>query len=243
MKALQKIIPHLAALAVISGCAWLASWQIERAEFKRELIDRHESMSTLSLNETTAVESLPIRISATGRWHESRQVLLDNQVLDGQAGVFVLTPFELPDGRIFLVNRGWAAWLSRQEDPPNPPVESPDGTVTGILNEPPRVGRRPGGHDALAGDSWPLLATWYEHAELTSHLGAQLRRPVIQLAPEHPAHLTGRPWVITSFGPERHLGYALTWATMAVTVFIIWLALSVRSRRGGKNRKNKDLQT
>ncbi len=243
MNALRKITPHLAALAVIAGCIWLATWQIDRAEFKRALIDRHESMPAVRLDQATSPDTLPVRISATGKWDETRQVLLDNQMLDGQTGVFVLTPFELSDGRVFLVNRGWAAWPSRQDDLPDPPVVGQTATVTGVLNEPPRVGRAPGGRDALAGDSWPLLATWYEHPELVRHLGPQLRRPVIQLAPEHSAHLTGRAWVVTSFGPKRHLGYALTWATMAVTVFIIWLALSVRSRRD-KNRKTKpDLHT
>ncbi|MFU8877236.1 MAG: SURF1 family protein [Wenzhouxiangellaceae bacterium] len=231
MTAIRSLIPHLAALAVIGGCIWLAAWQLDRAEFKRELIERHQAMAAIDLNTSALPETLPTRVTALGRWDAARQVLIDNQMLDGRAGVFVLTPLVLEDGRLLLVNRGWAAWPSRAEPPPDPKPETEVADIIGVLNEPPRVGRAPRGRDALTGDQWPLLATWFDHAALADRLDAELSPVVIQLAPEHPAHLTGRAWTIVSFGPQRHLGYALTWATMAVTVFIIWLALSLRARR------------
>lgn len=218
-------------MAVIGGCIWLANWQVERAEFKRDLIERHQAMDSIDLNTGTTPQSLPARISVRGRWDGSRQVLIDNQVFNGRTGVFVLTPLVLEDRRMLLVNRGWAPWPSRQEALPDPPVTTEVGTISGVLNEPPRVGRILQGRAALAGDGWPLLATWFEHAELSDRFGPELAESVIQLDPDHAEHLTGRPWPIISFGPKRHLGYALTWATMAVTVLIIWLTLSVRASR------------
>ena len=73
--------------------------------------------------------------------------------------------------------------------------------------------------------------TYFDYGVLADQFGKELQPAVIQLDPEHPAHLTGDPWQVVTFGPDRHLGYALTWTSIAIVVATIWLVLTIRQVR------------
>ncbi len=47
------------------------------------------------------------RIAVSGRWDAAHQFLLDNRSHGGLPGYEVLTPLQLPDDRVLLVDRGW----------------------------------------------------------------------------------------------------------------------------------------
>lgn len=232
----RAIVPHIAALIVVAGCAWLTQWQVDRAAEKREIIDRWHDRRPVDLQSLSAPFSLPQPVLAVGMWHPDRQILIDNRIRDRRTGVHVLTPFELPDGRIFLVDRGWAAWPSRTASLPDPDVLQRETEIRGVLNVPPGTGLRLGELRSLREQDWPILATYFDHDRLVEVFGAALQPAVVQLAPSHPDHLTGDAWQVVTFGPERHIGYALTWSTIALVVTAIWLALSIRQiRRRGDN--------
>jgi len=229
-------IPHLAAAGVIAACIWLTLWQLDRADQKRDLIERAEARAPEALARLSAPYDLPRPVVARGVWLAQRQVLLDNKVREHVPGVFVLTPLRLTDGRVFLVNRGWAGWSDRSAPLPDPrPRAATNGgdsvRISGVLNRAPGVGARMG---RASGDStgWPRLKTWLDPASLEPAFGREPEPAVIQLDPNDPAHLTGDDWVLVTFGPERHLGYALTWSCIAVVVAGLWLGLSLRQRRG-----------
>jgi surfeit locus 1 family protein len=146
--------------------------------------------------------------------------------------VFVLTPFALEDGRIFVVNRGWAAWPARTAALPDPrPPSDPAIEIRGVLADAPGVGAQMGQADSDPAAGWPRLQTWFDPAPVATDLGTIIPQAVIRLAPDDPAHLTGDAWQLVSFGPERHRGYALTWAAIAFVVGLIWLTLSFRQFR------------
>jgi len=234
-------IPHLAALVVIAGCAWLAQWQVDRAEDKRQIIERWNDQATTRLETLTRPYSLPQPISGVGIWDSSRQILLDNRVRQRRSGVHVLTPLRIPDGRLFLVNRGWAAWPARTAQLPNPGLSeastenrkagSREAEIQGVLNTPPGTGIRLGDTEIPSDEDWPLLMTYFDHGGLAELFGDDLQPAVIQLAPEHPAHLTGDPWKVVTFGPDRHIGYAMTWTSIAIVVAALWLVLTIRQAR------------
>lgn len=226
-------LPHIAAVLVILGCLRLAAWQFDRAEEKRGLLQAWEQASAVSLARSEPAEgSAYARVRATGRFDQSRHILLDNQIRGGQAGVHVFTPFT-PEGmeRIWLVNRGWHILTSRQDALPE--IETPGGTVTirGRLVDSPRVGRQLGEARALDSGHWPNLVTYLEPERVETALGTPLANRVILLSPDHPAHLTGDEWRPVNFGPDRHRAYAWQWLTMAAAVFLIWVALTWRSLR------------
>lgn len=227
----RGIVPHVAALAVIGGCIALSFWQVERAGTKRQLLADVESAATLTIAQAEPGTPLPSRVTGQGRFDDGRQVLLDNKPHNGRPGVHVLTPWLDADGRIFLVNRGWTAWLVRGDAMPNPRVPEDAGRIEGLLTSPPRVGFELGRVDPLDPDRWPNRMTYHDQQELAAVFGPRLQPQVIQLDPAHPAHLTGTEWPVVTFGPERHIGYAFQWGLMAAVVAAIWIGLTIRSRR------------
>lgn len=240
----RGLVPHLAAALVVAGCAWLTAWQIERAGEKRELLARWHAAEPVRLAVLAAPYELPQPVTGVGTWERRRQILLDNRVRGHRHGVEVLTPFRLADGRLFLVDRGWAPWPARDAELPDPDVAgsatapgTPDAptataavTIEGVLAEPPGVGVRMGPSDAAPGEAWPRLVTYFDHERLAEWLGEELQPAVVRLAPEHPAHLTGDEWQVATFGPKRHIGYALTWTSIGLVVAGIWITLSWRHR-------------
>ncbi|MCA1777875.1 MAG: SURF1 family protein [Xanthomonadaceae bacterium] len=230
------LVPHLAAIVVIAGCIGLMHWQFERAEYKQQWIDRWTQRDPVRLESLRPPYDLPQPVMATGHFDASRQILLDNQIRDRRMGVFVLTPWRATDGRLFLVNRGWASWPTRSEPLPKPAVPTASGPVYGVLNSPPDVGARLGRAAAIDDRAgWPKLVTYFDIDRIRAVLGQELQPLVIQLDPDHPAHLTGDRWKIVTFGPERHQGYAWTWASIAIVVALIWLTLTVRLLRSRKS--------
>lgn len=238
---IRNVIPHLAALAVIAGCAWLAQWQVERADEKREIIERWNGRAPVGLETLARPYSLPQPVSGVGNWDSSRQILIDNRIRDQRTGVNVLTPFRIADGRLFLVNRGWAAWPARTAQLPDPGLgeyatESGDAggheaEIQGVLNAPPGTGIRLGDAENRIDEGWPVLVTYFDHGVLAELFGDDLQPAVVQLDPKHPAHLTGDAWKVVTFGPDRHIGYAMTWTSIAIVVASIWLALTIRQVR------------
>ncbi|MDZ7789773.1 MAG: SURF1 family protein [Xanthomonadales bacterium] len=225
-------LPHIAAVLVILMCARLAVWQFDRADEKKDLIQAWEQAQPVALGEVDALDQPYAHTRATGRFDPDRHVLLDNQVRAGQVGVHVFTPFR-PDGmeRILLVNRGWHPLASRQAplpeiDTPNEPLE-----ITGRLANPPRVGLQLGEASPLAADKWPNLVTYLDLDRVEAALGNEVAGRIILLDPEHAVHLSGDEWQPVNFGPDRHRAYAWQWITMAVVVFLIWVALTWRSLR------------
>lgn len=228
---MRSAVPHVAAIAVIAACAWLAIWQIERAGEKREILDRWHNRAPADLATLAPPYDVPQPVEALGIWVENRQLLIDNRVRDQRTGVQVLTPLRLPDGRVFLVNRGWAPWPARTAELPDPAVPTSETEIRGVLNSPPGTGVRLGEAEVQLDRDWPVLVTYFEYDVLTRLYGERLQQSVIQLDPEHPAHLTGDAWKVVTFGPDRHIGYAMTWTSIAVVVATIWLVLTLRQRQ------------
>lgn len=235
---IRALIPHLAAVSVVAGCLWLMNWQIDRAADKRVVLQQVETAPVRALDSIRPESTTPARVTGTGRFGPDRQILLDNQVHDRQPGVHVLTPWIFGEGRIILVNRGWSAWPDRsaeRPDPRPPPVES----VSGLLVDPPDVGLRLGDALPLEPDEWPNLMTYHEFEALQEVFGEALLPQVVQLDPDHPAHLTGTPFPVVTFGPERHLGYAFQWGLMAAVVTAIWIGLTSRALRRSRGEDAK----
>ncbi|NKI36047.1 SURF1 family protein [Wenzhouxiangella sp. XN79A] len=231
----RALVPHLAAAAVVCGCVALMLWQIDRAEDKRQRLAEVAAAPTLTLSDVSAETAVPARVRSSGRFEADRQLLLDNQVHQRQPGVQVFTPWRGDDGRLVLVNRGWAPWSDRR--PPRPDPRPPAiQRIEGLLVAPPEVGLRLGAGSELDPDGWPNLVTYFDPEPLAGLYGPELLPQVIRLDPDHPAHLTGADWPVVTFGPERHLGYAFQWGLMAAVVVAIWSGLSWRAHRARPRR-------
>ena len=218
----------IATAVCVAGCIALANWQLDRARQKRERVASYGVRQLAPVVEDARalraenVDLLWRRVRLHGRFDAERQVLLDNQVLHGQAGYQVLTPFELAAGVVVLVDRGWIAAPSREAIPA---IAPPNGALLeGNIAPPPATGIRLAGSDAI------------------ERLGAQLIR-VQRVDMERLQDALGlelSPWLVYSNAApasglqavapepvdrgERHSAYAVQWfsfAAIAVALFFI----------------------
>jgi surfeit locus 1 family protein len=220
----------------------LGWWQMQRKAEKTELFLQFEQAPAMELERALERSEPFARVEAWGRYDPDRHILLDNRILDGRAGVHVLTPFRLHDDRTILVNRGW---LPMPPDRRSLPVFSTDASqrsIAGILNRLPGGGPQLGDPDALSADRWPQLVTYLERESVAAALGSELPPWLIQLDAQDASGFEGRDWQPAVMGPEVHGAYALQWFALALAALIIWVTLGIRraqllangSRENGK---------
>ena len=217
----------LAAAALFALVSSLGTWQMNRADEKRErqaLLDRRMAEAPLVL--TGAVASAePLmyrRVRATGRWLAERQVYVDNQIRNGRAGFHVVTPLQL-EGRseVVLVNRGWIA--RDRGYPQAPPVAVAPGRVevTGLATRPPARYRELSS-ETITGSVWQNLSI----ERYAAHTGLQAL-PVVILA-DRPATGLARVTETPDAGVAKHVEYSLTWYALAATTLALWLAMNLK---------------
>ena len=228
----RDFLPPLAAVVLVVLFSTLGFWQLDRAEQKRAV-----QAAFADTGERLAVagdRSYPLYqpLTATGRYLDERQFLIDNVILDGRVGYFVVTPFEYESGGpLLLVNRGWVAKGSTEDVQAALRAESGDTgetTIRGRAGQLPRVGIRAG--DVFTGGSgWPRTANW----PTLDELAAALRRDVLPFVlledPEAGSNLVRR-WEPRQVGPMRHIGYALQWFALAAAVVVIAVVLYRKKR-------------
>ncbi len=223
----------LATLLVLPLLLTLGFWQLDRARQKAELQEafaeqvQQPPASLVEVNPTDPASRYR-RVIATGWYDGVHQLLLDNQVRDGQPGYHVLTPLHLTDGSAILINRGWLPLGASRRELPDVSVTAEPVTVRGWLAQPANPGLRLG--DAAGGDlKWPRVIPHVDYLRLAILLGYPLRPAVILLEPGTSAGY-GRDWQprFGGYGPERHQGYAVQWFALAAALLILYLTINIR---------------
>lgn len=218
----------LVAIVVIASCLRLSWWQLERAQYKRQVHDtlvERSRASPLTLDTAFAYrESLRFRaVTARGRFLPEFEIHIDNQVRDGKPGALVMTPFEFEHGgpRV-LVLRGWVPWSPDRRRLPE--LAPPAGIVeiAAVLDTPPAhstvLGAAPA--EAFAGKVWP----WLDHNAMQQRAGPVAAGFVLRLSgPDQPPLL--RVPVVFEEKRAMHIGYAIQWAALALLASLIYLRL------------------
>lgn len=209
--------------------ASLGIWQIGRADEKRdrqELVFERLAMLPVAVPES--MEGMEYRhVRLQGVFELNRYFLLDNQMVQGRPGYWIIASFLADDSRRWLVNRGWVqAPPVREHLPEVGWVEGPV-TLTGIVW--PQLGLVP----LLAEDVWP--ETWPKRVQRmnVARMAAALdNTEAVEIRLE-----AGQPGVMkpvrlyTGVGVERHLGYAAQWFGLAIVLIVGYLFFGLK--RGG----------
>lgn len=205
----------------------LGFWQLERMREKQALFDAFAA-GTLETHELTEVSPGPAsryrHVVATGRYDAAHQVLLDNMTHAGSAGYRVLTPFDY-DGRTILVDRGWMPLGATRETLPDVTVNEEVRRVAGRLAELPAAGIELPADEASA--AWPRVLSFPRQSELSAALERPIDPQIILLDPDQPDGYL-REWRPSTFPPERHLGYAITWFALAATLVTLFVVTNLR---------------
>jgi surfeit locus 1 family protein len=203
----------------------LGVWQWQRAAEKHALelaYDEQQAQPPISLNGSNiSVLTDFHRVMAQGQFDHEHTWLLDNKQREGRVGYEVVTPFELEDGGLILVNRGWLVGSSeRQVLPVIPAVEGPQtlfGTWIAASQHPLLDGRS-------LDKSWPRIVMAIDPAAMEQQLGQPLAERYLLLDESSPgALITAAPIVNTS--SAKHLGYAFQWFGMALAL-VIWFIVA-----------------
>lgn len=224
-----RIVPTLAAAALIALTTWLGLWQLDRAQQKRErqaLLEARVADSPVRLTGPgpTAQELLFRRVEARGRWNAAGQVFLDNQVHDGRAGFHVVTPLVLEGSRsAVLVNRGWIARDASYPHAPKVPPPEGEVRVAGLATLPPARFLELSA-DAVTGEVWQNLSIDRYRSVMHADI-----LPVVVLA-DAPGPGLAAVHETPDAGVAKHQEYALTWFSLAATAFVLWVVLNVRRR-------------
>ena len=225
----RRWFPPIGAIGVIALFVSLAAWQLDRAAEKNRLQALFSSDGPYSyLEDAPQLEEFS-NIEANGRYDGERQVLVENMIVDGRIGYFILTPFQPVSGQHWLmVNRGWVARPATGQPDLDIDIDNTGRTLRGRIGFLPRVGIRTREAFDDTGD-WPKKALYPTLAELSSELGEELLPFVLLLSPAEENGFIRR-WLPRDRGSMMHYGYAFQWFAMAVAVLglLFW---QLRKRR------------
>lgn len=214
----------VAALICAALFAALAVWQVERLQWKRDLIARIEARvwaepvaapGQAAWDGITATSAEYLRVRASGRFLHDKETLVQ-AVTDLGGGHWVLTPLVTDAGFTVLVNRGFVEPAFRDpaaRPPASSPASSQDGTVvTGLL----RLSEPEGGF-LRAND--PASDRWYsrdvEAIAAARGLGETAPYFIDADATPNPGGWPVGGLTRVSFS-DNHLVYALTWSGLAL---------------------------
>ena len=205
------------AMAVLVG---LGVWQVERLDWKEELIaERAARLAAPPVRaETAASGDEDRRVILRGRYLHDRELPVLNRTLRGVAGRGLLTPMRLEAGGGILVDRGWVP-LDRS------PVSRPKGLVetVGVL-------RRGGRPNRWVPDNDPGSGQWFfvDVARMAAHAGLADARPLYAVLLRDGSE--GYPVAAPAFGeiPNKHLEYALTWFSLALVLAVVYALYHLR---------------
>lgn len=211
----------------------LGAWQLQRMARKQDLLaaaDAALQAPPIALARALERKGAPVqRISDHGRFLPG-VVLLDNQMRHGRAGVKIYRPFQSDAGAVVLADLGWRVLPPDRALPALPPPPSPVA-VTGLLAPAPAAGLALGPAMVEAGPGrW--LAARLHPAALGPPLGLRaLPEQVLRLDPALPfGDARDLDLLPNTLPPQRHLGYAVQWFGLALTVLIVALVLEWRRR-------------
>ena len=209
-------------------------WQLDRAEEKTRILETYQQRASES------AVALPERIEDIDRWRyrkvhavatplPDRQFLLDNRTHGGQAGFNVLTPFELKNGDLLLVDRGWVPLGEYRRTLPDVSILEEPMRVEGTIYAPYKEAFSLGGMDE--GEfGWPRIIQFLDFNLLERRLNQTLRKFTVRLDPAA-RHGYLRDWSIVSLPPDRHLGYAFQGFAFAAAVLAVFLILTLRRKK------------
>ena len=234
----------LSVIATIVGVFFLCSlgvWQLQRAEEKRLIQQENESHKnnppqTLNFPITEPTSLRFNRIRLQGQFISSKQFVLDNQVLEHQVGYNILTPFQLHDSeKIVLIDRGWLPLIGSREQLPEVEVGEEMRTLIGMVYVPYGEAYSLGEIDSTK--TWPRLIQFLDFKALELRLGEPLLPLTLRMEANQKDAFKAQ-WILFTATPKRHLGYAVQWFALALTLLILFIVLHIPKSTKETNEKS-----
>ncbi len=220
----------LCVLPLLAALIGLGVWQLARGADKARLqglqLDRVSALPVAVPRDLDDVDFLRVRIS--GRYDYGKYFLVDNQVLNGRVGYWVVQSFQADDGRRWLVNRGWVAAPMQRTQLPDIPQTVAAVTLVGVCW--PDFGLMPMFAEEVWEPGWPKRVPRMNLARMAAAVDAA----PLQIRPEvgQPGRLGALP-VSLGLDAPRHRGYAVQWFGLALILLAGYILHGYRPAAAG----------
>lgn len=207
----------------------LGNWQVHRAAEKDALeaivLDRASQSPFLINNATGLGDKIHAPVRAIGRYDSSNEILIDNAVMQGNAGYYVFSPLVL-DGQdvILMVNRGWVPLGRDRSILPELPVVNGQIEISGVLvnlpSHPPLV---------LIDDWHAVKKRWpfFNYDIYAGRMDKKVLPYLVQLDADDDNGFL-RLWPQHKANSSMHIGYAIQWYAFAAIVFFTYLGVNIK---------------
>jgi surfeit locus 1 family protein len=221
-------LPSFIIGVVIYGLLSLGLWQLERAEEKQTITDRiilAQGLAPLSVsNPSNLLEKEYHHVLLEGHYLADSQFIYDNQIIKGNAGYFVLTPFVLNDHNSILINRGFVPWNGSRDNIANLEIGVQKRIIKVSLIKPVERIKLT---ESTTHDTFPILIQSINLNRLAA-LAKQDLIPIMGQLDKSATDGFFRQWKPFYGSVDKHLGYAFQWFLMAMALLIIALRLLIR---------------
>ncbi len=235
---------HLLVIVLIVAMINLGFWQLRRLDQKRERADtiaaridlapgaaRLARAGDVDRRRPAPVDAEWRSIDADGHYLPDDQFYVINRSQDGLAGDMTVTPLQLDDGRILLVERGFVpAGSEAQAAPP------PDGEVH-VVGRLRRSQRHAPGQLTNAPTGVLTDVQQFDIPRLAEQMPGPVVPMYIEMTSSTPVEAGPYPTPVDP--PERdlgpHLSYAIQWFIFSVCVAVGWV-LAVRRSLATRRR-------
>jgi len=220
--------PTLAAIAGVVATVALGNWQLGRGHEKAALAQRidtasHDAPIGLTGAEVRADDVVWRRVEVSGRFEPKYAVLIDNRIVRGAVGYYVVMPLKIEGSeRYVLVNRGWVAGTGSRGTLPQIATPAQTVGITGLATAPSKRYLELS-TKTVEGNVWQNLTL--ERYRATVPIALQ---PVVIQQDSKLDDGLVREWSAPDLGIDKHYAYAFQWFVMAAAIVIIYIACNVR---------------
>lgn len=225
------VLPGILISLTIWGLLSLGFWQLERADEKRAIESAIVLAQSNPAQIVTQYESLlekeHYQVLLEGYYDNNKQFIYDNQIVNSNAGYFVLTPFVLDNATAILVNRGFVPWKGDRDKLIDININNNITTIKAKLITPKERIRL---KQQTSNDKFPLLVQSLDIDRISTLSGYNVIPMLAQLDVESENGFY-RKWQPFYGSVDKHLGYALQWFLMAFVLSIIAIRLLIINSR------------
>jgi len=220
---------HVTVIVVVGVFVALGFWQLARDRHKHHLVAAAKAAYAAPASDllSASTPAAGARTQATGTFDPAHEVLLRNQVSNGNYGDDVLTPLRLTDGSAVLVDRGWIP------DPAGGPFDAPVSTGTVTARGLAHTSSPLAPQDSVATADGRLALPRVDLTRIGHGLPYPLRPVWIEAQSLQPAPPAGAPTLPQPPAPDpvNHMEYAIEWFAFALIPIIGWPIVLYRVAR------------
>jgi surfeit locus 1 family protein len=218
----------LVTLLVSGITARLGFWQLGRAHTKESLnaiTEARQLEPPLRNQDFAAIKTAPDTwqqrsVDLEGQWLPQFTVYLDNRTMKSQTGFYVLTPFQLRNGPVVLVQRGWIARDRTRSDllPPIPTAQGEQSLKGKLVSSPSKLMEL--GASAPAKEGFVVLRQNIDVADF----GNEIKLPLVATLQQTNDASDGlsRAWPVAISGADKNRGYAFQWFALSALALLLF---------------------